>query len=283
MAAGDLSARADESKFQGAYRDIVHGLDALVDSVATPVSELTGTLERMAVNDYTRKVANNYSGVWDKLKKAVDLTLERLLHIEETTVKISNGDLSDLEVYRKIGKRSEKDQLVPAFTRMMDAIETLIEDTEMLAEESVNGKMSARADVAKHQGQYRKVVEGVNATLDAMVGPIKEADKCLQEMAQGNLDTEMKGDYKGDHAIIKENLNTTLEGPERDPEPGGYGGRPDSYRCPPGFRLQSVAVPGGNGVGQFPGRDCCINARSNIPDHIERRERHSGQSAGSVG
>jgi methyl-accepting chemotaxis protein len=211
MTAGDLSARADESKFQGAYRDIVHSLDALVDSVAAPVTELTGVLECMAVNDYTRKMINNYSGVWAQLKQAVALTLERILHIEETTVKISNGDLGDLEAYRKIGKRSEKDQLVPAFTRMMEAIESLIEDTEMLAEESVNGKLSTRADVAKHQGRYRKVVEGVNATLDAVLMPIKEASDCLHEMAKGNLDVEVKGDYKGDHAVIKENLNATLD------------------------------------------------------------------------
>jgi len=165
----------------------------------------------MAVNDYTLKMVNNYSGVWAQLKKATNLTLERILHIEETTVKISKGDLSDLEAYRKIGKRSENDQLVPAFTRMMDAIEYLIEDTEMLVEESVNGKLSSRADAAKHQGKYRKVIEGVNATLDAILQPIGEASACLQEMARGNLDVEVKGNYKGDHAIIKESLNGTLD------------------------------------------------------------------------
>jgi methyl-accepting chemotaxis protein len=211
MTAGDLSDRADESKFQGAYRDIIHSLDALVDSVAAPVNELTGVLERMAVNDYTRKMLNNYSGVWAQLKQAVDLTLERVLHIEETTVKISNGDLDDLEAYRKIGKRSEKDQLVPAFTRMMEAIEALIEDTNVLAQAAVDGKLYTRADVARHQGEFRKVVAGVNGTLDAVLKPIKEASDCLQEMAKGNLDVAVKGDYRGDHAVIKENLNSTLD------------------------------------------------------------------------
>ena len=75
---------------------------------------------------------------------------------------------------------------------------------------AVDGKLSTRADVSKHQGEYRKVVEGVNATLDAVLMPINEASDCLQEMAKGNLDVEMKGDYKGDHAVIKENLNATL-------------------------------------------------------------------------
>ena len=80
----------------------------------------------------------------------------------------------------------------------------------MLGQAAVEGRLSTRADASKHQGGFRKVVEGVNATLDAMMLPIKEAADCLQEMAGGNLDVEMKGDYQGDHAVIKENLNATL-------------------------------------------------------------------------
>jgi methyl-accepting chemotaxis protein len=80
----------------------------------------------------------------------------------------------------------------------------------MLSKAAVEGKLSTRADVARHQGEYRKVIEGFNATLDAVIKPVNEASACLQEMAGGNLDVEMKGDYKGDHAVIKENLNATL-------------------------------------------------------------------------
>ena len=43
-----------------------------------------------------------------------------------------------------------------------------------------------------------------------MIMPVNEASECLKEMAKGNLDVEMKGDYQGDHAVIKENLNATL-------------------------------------------------------------------------
>jgi methyl-accepting chemotaxis protein len=74
----------------------------------------------------------------------------------------------------------------------------------------VEGNLSTRADADKYQGGYRRVIEGVNATLDAVIRPINEASACLKEMAMGNLDVEMKGDYNGDHAVIKENLNATL-------------------------------------------------------------------------
>jgi methyl-accepting chemotaxis protein len=211
VTAGDLSKRADESNFQGAYRDIVHGLNGLIESVAGSLNEITGVLNRLAVNDYTQKVEKEYTGAWNELKASANNTMLRLLNLQDLAIKVGAGDLSKLEEFRKIGRRSENDRLVPGFTRMMEAIEALTGDVDALAGASINGKLSTRADATKHQGQYRKVVEGVNATLDAVLQPVKEASDCLQEMAKGNLDTEMKGDYRGDHAVIKENLNATPE------------------------------------------------------------------------
>jgi methyl-accepting chemotaxis protein len=211
VAAGDLSRRADESAFQGAYRDLVHGLNGLVGSVARSLNELMAMLDRLAVKDYTLMMAGDHTGVWDQLKVAANTTMERSLHIQETVVKVSNGDLSDLERFRRVGRRSDNDQLTPAMLRMMEAIEGLLKDIGVLAEAAVDGKLSLRAGAAKHQGEYRNVIKGVNAILDAVLQPINEAAGCLREMAQGNLNVEMKGNYKGDHAAIKENLNATLD------------------------------------------------------------------------
>ena len=211
VTAGDLSTRGDKSVLHGVYLDIVHGLDGLIDSVATSLNELIGMLNRLAVNDYTQKVDKDYTGVWHELKVAANNTLSRLVNLQDLAIKVGAGDLSKLEEFRKIGRRSENDCLVPGFTRMMEAIEALMKEVDALAEASINGKLSTRADTAKHQGQYRKVIEGVNSTLDAILQPIGEASDCLQEMAKGNLDVEMKGDYKGDHAVIKESLNATLD------------------------------------------------------------------------
>lgn len=208
--AGDLSKRADENVFQGAYRDIVHGLNGVMESVATPLNELIEVLGRMSVNDYTQKMVENCSGVWDDLKNAINMTLDRIITVQNTAIRIGDGDLGDLEGLKKLGRRCDNDRLVPSFVQMMEAINVLITDMEMLAENATEGKLSVRVDAAKHQGKYRQVVEGVNNTLDAVITPVNEASACLKEMAAGNLDVEMKGDYKGDHAVIEDNLNATL-------------------------------------------------------------------------
>ncbi len=51
----------------------------------------------------------------------------------------------------------------------------------------------------------------MNNTLDAVLNPINETVEVLKLMSDGNLSVKVKGDYKGDHAIIKNALNTTID------------------------------------------------------------------------
>jgi len=101
--------------------------------------------------------------------------------------------------------------LSDAFMSAADSLKTMLTDANMLSQSAVEGKLSVRADLEKHQGDYRKIIEGVNDTLDAVVGPVQEASAVLEEMAKGNLSARVTGEYRGDHAIIKNSLNNTLD------------------------------------------------------------------------
>ena len=210
LAVGDLTKRADENRFKGTFREIIHGMNGLTESVADPLHEFKAAMDRFAVDDFSQKIDKDYSGVWADLKESTNKTIGVMRKTVSIIIRVSKGDLSDLDYLQKIGKQSEKDELVPSFIRMIGAIEGLISDADMLAQAAVEGKLSTRADATRHQGEYRKVVEGINTTLDAIIKPVNEAAGCLREMAMGNLDVEMKGDYRNDQAVIKENLNATL-------------------------------------------------------------------------
>ncbi len=210
ITAGDLTRRGNENEFQGAYREIILGMNGLIESVADPLSEIITVLNRLGVNDCTQKIVKDYPGVWDELKNSTNAAVVNVRKTVSILGRISKGDMSDLAFLKKTGGLSENDELIPIGATLIESLMSVIEEITMLAGAAVEGRLSARADVAKHQGEYRKIIEGFNATLDAMLLPVNEASACLQEMAGGNLDVEMKGDYKGDHAVIKENLNATL-------------------------------------------------------------------------
>ncbi|MEW6574650.1 MAG: MCP four helix bundle domain-containing protein, partial [Bacillota bacterium] len=88
---------------------------------------------------------------------------------------------------------------------------SLLAETKRLAESAVAGKLDARGDLEKVNFEFRGIIQGMNDVLDAVIRPVHEATGCLKEMAKGNLDVAVTGDYQGDHAIMKNALNTTVE------------------------------------------------------------------------
>jgi len=150
------------------------------------------------------------------LKKMADYQDQEVARLDSNLKKIAEGNLDcdfnvnagDKDVQ---GIKQKFETLSNALKRSVDSIKALAADANMLAKAAVDGKLSTRADAAKHMGDFRKIIGGVNDTLDAVIVPVKEARECLEEMAKGNLEVSVTGDYKGDHAILKNALNSTLD------------------------------------------------------------------------
>ena len=54
--------------------------------------------------------------------------------------------------------------------RARDSVKALITDTDILSNAAIHGKLDARVDASRHLGDYKKIVAGVNRTLDSVVG-----------------------------------------------------------------------------------------------------------------
>lgn len=90
------------------------------------------------------------------------------------------------------------------------AIKALVADGNLLAQAAEAGNLNARADAAKHLGEYRKVIEGLNATLDAIVKPLNMAATSVERIARGDIPAVITDAYNGDFNNIKDNLNTCI-------------------------------------------------------------------------
>jgi methyl-accepting chemotaxis protein len=110
----------------------------------------------------------------------------------------------------------------------------MMSDAMMLSQAAVEGKLATRADATKHQGDYRKVVEGVNSTLDAVISPLNVAAKYVEDISSGLVEAsdvlksmaandythrvstptqraKITDNYNGDFNTIKNNLNACVE------------------------------------------------------------------------
>jgi methyl-accepting chemotaxis protein len=87
------------------------------------------------------------------------------------------------------------------------AINLLVVDTNALLEAVIEGNLRTRADVSKHRGDFRKVILGINQTLDAISRPVNDASQALSLLADNDLTARVTGEYRGDHATIKNSVN----------------------------------------------------------------------------
>ena len=58
-----------------------------------------------------------------------------------------------------------------ALNRCIEAVARLVRDSSAPRRKAVEGDLSQRADETKHEGEFRKVIHGVNSTLDAVLAP----------------------------------------------------------------------------------------------------------------
>jgi len=214
IAKGEIPPRRTKP-VKGDFKVLQSNLNNCIDGLQGLV-EADQVLQRIAVNDITVQVEGQYAGIYDRIAVATNMVRGRIHSAISIARAIAVGDYAEnFKEVRGIGKRSEKDEFLPAFLAMMTAIDALVQDTECLSQAAVEGKLATRADATRHLGGYRKVIEGVNATLDTIVRPIDEASQVLQKVAAHDLTTRMEGNYTGDLAKIKTALNAALENLEQ--------------------------------------------------------------------
>jgi len=209
---GDIPKKITDT-YNGDFNEIKVNINNCIDGLGGLV-EASQVLQKMSDNDYTRKVEGSYQGVFAQTAQNVNMVQERVLHVIETSNKIAKGDLSDLEAYKKIGngtgRRSGNDRLVPAFISVMENLAALVADSNMLSKAAMEGKLAVRADAARHQGDYRLIIEGVNKTLDAVITPLNASARYIDRISKGDVPPTITEIYAGDFNTIKENLNLLI-------------------------------------------------------------------------
>ncbi len=102
-------------------------------------------------------------------------------------------------------------ETVASVEKAVGKVAGLIGETNRLVDSSLNGKLNVRGNEAQFEGGYKKVIEGLNKTLNAISRPFDEAGTVLGKMAEGDLTVRMTGDYLGEYKTLKDSINMTSQ------------------------------------------------------------------------
>jgi len=159
-----------------------------------------------------RADAAQHQGDYRKIVQGINDTLDAviapLLMAASYTDRIAHGDIPPriTEHYR-----GDFNALKDNINQAIDNINVLIADTAMLSQAAVDGRLSARVDAGKHHGDYRRIVQGVNDTLSAIVEPVEQVVRVLGALANADLSEKITQEYQGAFAKLRDDANSTVD------------------------------------------------------------------------
>ena len=75
---GNINVRGDAAKYKGGFRELIAGMNNLLEAVAKPINEASDCLQRVAERDLTAQMTGEYKGDFDKIKTALNTALDNL-------------------------------------------------------------------------------------------------------------------------------------------------------------------------------------------------------------
>ena len=163
---GKLGERALVDQFEGQDKEMLQGVNNLIDAFVRPLNVAAEYVDRISKGDIPPKITDTYNGDFNEIKNNLN--------------------------------------------NAIDALNGLVADAGVLAQAAIEGKLATRADASKHQGDYQKIVAGVNDTLDAVIGPLNVAAEYVDRISKGDIPPKITDSYNGDFNEIKNNLNNAI-------------------------------------------------------------------------
>ncbi len=202
---GQLDKRGDVAGFQGVYGEILKGVNQMLDAILLPIGEGNRVLRQISGGNLREKVEIECKGDHQRMKDAINGVHAWLSELIAYVTAIANGDMT-----AKMGMASNDDQIHQWLMMLKTNIGNVVNDTDVMVKAAIEGRLSVRADAGKHQGDYRRIVDGLNNTLDAVVGPLTMAASHVDRISKGELPHTITDSYNGDFNTIKNSLNTLI-------------------------------------------------------------------------
>ena len=80
-----------------------------------------------------------------------------------------------------------------------------------LIEAAAVGDLDKRIESSRYAGFTKRLADGINQMMDAIVEPLRENGRVIKSLAEGDLNERMQGEFKGEFAALRDAVNTCVD------------------------------------------------------------------------
>ncbi|HEX5580835.1 MAG TPA: methyl-accepting chemotaxis protein [Gemmatimonadaceae bacterium] len=184
-AAGDLGARGHATRFQGAYRDLIQGINDTLDAIVTPINEAGATLERLAARDLTARMKGDYRGDHARIKTALNEAAEALdaamLQVAAAATQVSSAGTQITSGSQSLAEgASEQAASLEEISSSLQEMVAMATQSAGNAAEARNLAAAARAGADEgvaRMGRLTEAMDRIKASSDQTAKIVKTIDE----------------------------------------------------------------------------------------------------------
>jgi methyl-accepting chemotaxis protein len=173
--AGDLRHRTGDTQLQGAYGELVAGLDRVLEAVASPMREVQRVLDRLSGRDLTARTAGSFGGEFGQMMAALDAAAASL---QASMLRVAGAADHVASASAQIAQSSQA--VAQGASEQASALE---ETSAALVEMTSTTKRNASA--ASSAGDLVQTAEGASTSGQAAMQQMIEAMQQIRTSAEG--------------------------------------------------------------------------------------------------
>ena len=181
------------------------GAMAILRDVLGVVGQMSKAASAIAEGRVDQQVNHSSKDELGQLADAFRSMIEYVGGIAHAADRLAAGDMS-----AHVKERSPEDVLSRNMNRATGTLKAIVGEAQALIEAARQGDLGTRGHPEKFEGAYSELIAGINDMLDALAQPMDEARAALEQVASKDLRSRMSGNYKGDHAKVRDALNAAM-------------------------------------------------------------------------
>jgi methyl-accepting chemotaxis protein len=175
---GHLDVRGDIEEFEGGWRDLVIGINAVIDAFVNPITLAAKQIERIAKGDIPEKITGEFPGDFNAIKHNLNMLIEAMNEITRLAEEMASGNL-----HIEVNERSGQDSLMQALNSMIQRLREVVIHAKStsyhVASESQEMK-STSSNMSHGASQQAVASEEASSAIEQMTANIKcNADNAL--------------------------------------------------------------------------------------------------------
>ena len=176
---GKLEVRGNAAPYQGAWGDLVTGINRLIEAFVQPINVTAAYVDRISKGDLPARITGTYYGDFNKTKDNINLLIEATNDATKLVREIAGGNLMV-----QVQGRSANDGLMQALSEMVQNLTRVVGDVKSAADNVTAGSQelsSASEQMSQGASEQAASAEEASASMEQMSSNIRQtADNSMQ-------------------------------------------------------------------------------------------------------